>query len=142
MRHGPATATFVALMGAQALPAIAYEASFRGTYTCDQLPTTRDVLRVPVRLTVDGDSVQFTRPLLDLDGNRRGREEVARGHIDRRGGLRLQSRWSFLGNVAHGDYRGRLKSAGGTLTWTGRGGGPPVVRSCTLALVSAAVYRN
>jgi hypothetical protein len=139
MRHLPPAAAFVALICAHAHPAPASAATFRGTYTCDQLPTTRDALRVPVRLTVDGDSVRFTRPLLDLDGNRRGVEEVARGHIDRRGALRLQSRWRLLGNFAHGDYRGTLSPTSGTLTgtqtWTGRGGGDPVVRGCTVALV-------
>ena len=146
MRHVPSAAAFVALMCAQAPAAMAFEASFRGSYICEQMATTRDVLRVPVRLVVDGNAVRFTRPLLNLDGGRIG-IEVARGSIDRHGELRLQSRWSLLGNFAHGDYRGTLTPAGGTLTgtqtWTGRGGGDPVVRGCTVALVrDAAAYRN
>src|ERR1044072_5438663 len=112
-------AAIIALICAQAAPTLAYGVSFRGTYTCDQLPTTRDVLRVPVRFIVQGDSVRFTRPLLDLDGNRRGVEEVARGSVNRHGELRLRSRWGLFGNVAHGDYRGRLTEARGTPT------GPP-----------------
>ena len=56
----------------------------------------------------------------------------------RHGELRLQSRWSLLGNFAHGNYRGTLNATGGTLTWTGRGGGDPVVRGCTVALVRDA----
>jgi hypothetical protein len=83
--HVPAATAFVALICSQAPAAMAAEASFRGSYVCDQMATTRDVLRVPVHLVVDGDSVRFTRPLLDLDGNRIGAEEAARGHINRRG---------------------------------------------------------
>src|SRR5262249_33621023 len=143
--HVPAPAAFVALICTQASAALALDASFRGSYVCEQMATTRNILRVPVRLVVDGDSVRFTRPLLDLDGGRVG-VEVARGFISRHGELRLQSRWSLLGNFAHGDYRGTLTPAGGTLTgtqtWTGRGGGDPVVRACTVALVRDAAQRD
>lgn len=145
IRHFPAAAACVALILPQVSAAMAFEASFRGSYICEQIATTRDVLRVPVRLVVDGDAVRFTRPLLDLDGGRVG-VEVARGFISRQGELRLRSRWGLLGNVAHGDYRGVLTPAGGTLTgtqtWTGRGGGAPVVRGCTVALVRDAAHRN
>jgi hypothetical protein len=147
MRHVPAATAFVVLICSQASAAVASEASFRGTYFCDQMATTRDVLRVPVRLVIDGNSARFTRPLLDLDGNRIGTEEMARGSINGRGELRLRSRWSLFGNFAHGDYRGTLTPTGGTLTgtqtWTGRGGGDPVVRGCTVALVrDSAAYRH
>lgn len=145
-RQYSTAAALVALLCAQSPAAMAFEASFRGTYICEQMATTRDVLRVPVRLIVDSGDVRLTRPLLDLDGNRIG-IEVARGSIDRNGELRLSSRWSLLGNFAHGDYRGTLTPAGGTLTgtqtWVGRRGGDPVVRGCTVALVrDAAAYRN
>jgi hypothetical protein len=134
-------AALIALLGAQAAPAMALDANFRGSYICEQMATTRDILRVPARLVVDRRAVRLTRPLLDLDGHRIG-IEVARGSIDRNGALRLSSRWSLLGNVAHGDYRGTLGPGGGTLTgtqtWTGPGGGDPVVRGCTVALVRDA----
>jgi hypothetical protein len=65
---------------------MAFEAGFRGSYICEQMATTRDILRVPVRLIVDGDTARFTRPLLDLDGGRIG-VEVARGFISRHGEL-------------------------------------------------------
>jgi hypothetical protein len=135
-----AAAAFVAIMCVQS-PAIAFEASFRGTYVCERMATTRDILRVPVRLTVARDTVRFIRPPLDLDGARVG-VEVARGFIGQQGTLRLHSRWGLLENVAHGEYRGTLTQAGGTLTgtqpWTGPGGGEPVVRGCTVALVRDA----
>lgn len=137
MNRIPATAGFFAIMCAQT-PAMALEANFRGSYVCERMATTRDILRVPVRLTVDGNTVRFTRPLLNLDGGRVGIEQ-ARGFIDRHRQVRLQSRWSLLGNQAHGNYHGRLTRAGGTLTgtqtWTGLGGSDPVVRGCTVALV-------
>ena len=145
MRRYSAAAALATLLCVQALPARAFEASFHGSYTCEQMATTRDILRVPARLSVDGRAVRLTRPLLDLDGKQIG-IEVARGSIDRAGALRLSSRWSLLGNVAHADYRGTLTPAGGTLTgtqtWVGRSG-DPVVRGCTVALVrDAAAYRE
>lgn len=55
------------------------------------------------------------------------------------GRLHLTSQWSLLGNTANGNYSGSLTKSGGTLTgtqtWTGPGGGTPVVRTCTAALV-------
>lgn len=145
--HRISAATMLAaLCCAPASTAQAFDASFRGSYICEQMATTRDILRVPARLSAAGSAVRLTRPLLDLGGHRIG-IEVARGSIDRDGALRLSSRWSLLGNVAQGRYRGTLTPAGGTLTgtqiWTGPGGGDPVVRSCTVALVrDAAAYRD
>jgi hypothetical protein len=71
------------------------------------MATTRDILIVPVCLGVDGDTVRFTQPLLNLEGGRVG-IELARGIIGRHGQVRLQSRCSLLGNFAHGDYHGTL----------------------------------
>ncbi|MET0668723.1 MAG: hypothetical protein ABWY66_01855 [Xanthobacteraceae bacterium] len=117
----------------------AFEAAFRGSYVCERMASTRDILRVPLELTVHGDRAEFRRPLLDLEGNRRGRVELARGVVDQSGETHLQSQWSLLGNTAHGRYRGTITPSGGTLsgtqTWTGPRGAEPVVRRCTIALV-------
>lgn len=120
------------------------DGSFRGSYVCEKLPLTRDMLRVPIDLVVRGDRVQFARPLLTLNGRRVRGSELAAGTIDARGRLHVTSAWTYLGNTAAGDYSGTLTPSGGTLsgtqTWTGPGGGPPVVRACTLALVPAPTF--
>jgi hypothetical protein len=42
------------------------EGKFRGMYVCEKLPMTRDILRAPLDLVIDGGSVQFARPLFNL----------------------------------------------------------------------------
>ncbi len=118
------------------------EGKFRGMYVCEKLPTTRDILRVPIDLVINGDNVQFARPLFNLNGTRVLGTEMAAGTINGDGQLHLTSEWSLLGNKANGDYSGSLTETGGTLTgkqtWTGPEGTTPVVRTCTVALVAAA----
>ncbi len=105
---------------------------------------TRNILRVPIDLIVRGDHVQFARPLFTLNGARVRGTELAAGTIDAGGKLHLASTWTYLGNTAAGDYSGTLTPTGGTLsgtqTWTGPGGGPPVVRACQVALVPAPKF--
>src|SRR5688572_10252840 len=117
----------------------ALEAAFRGSYVCERMASTRDILRVPLELMVHGGRAEFRRPLLDLEGNRRGLVELARGSVQRSGNMHLRSQWSFLGTTASGRYRGTITPSGGTLSgtqaWPGPAGGGPVVRRCTIALV-------
>ncbi len=137
---GVAAASLISAHAAAQTP----DGTFRGSYVCEKLPLTRDMLRVPIDLLVRGDRVQFARPLLTLDGRRVRGSELAAGTIDVGGRLHLTSAWTYLGNMAAGDYSGTLTPSGGTLsgtqTWTGPGGGPPVVRACTAALVPAPKY--
>jgi hypothetical protein len=118
------------------------QGKFRGMYVCAKLPTTHDVLRAPLDLVVEGNSVRFARPLFNLDGTRVLGSEMASGTIDGDGKLHLSSDWSYLGVRARGDYSGTLTPTGGTLTgtqtWNGPEGTPPVNRACTAALVPAA----
>jgi hypothetical protein len=135
-----ATASLVsASAGAQTIAG-----EFRGTYVCERLPTTREILRVPLDLSVRGSEVQFSRPLLTLNGSRVLGSEMARGTIDADGRLHLRSQWTYLGNTADAEYSGTLTPRGGTLigtqTWTNPAGGAPVARSCTAALVPASRY--
>ena len=122
------------------------EGKFRGMYVCEKLPTTRDILLAPIDLVIKGDNVQFARPLFNLNGTRVVGTEMATGTINGDGQLHLTSEWSFLGNTANGDYSGSLTKTGGTMTgkqtWTGPGGATPVVRTCTVALVSAATQQQ
>ena len=117
-----------------------------GMYVCEKLPTTRNILRAPIDLVIKGDNVQFARPLFNLDGTRVVGSEMADGTINADGQLHLTSEWSLLGNIANGDYSGSLTKTGGTLTgkqtWTGPQGGPPIVRTCTVALVPAAATQQ
>lgn len=121
------------------------EGKFRGQYVCEKLPTTRDILRVPIDLAVDGNKVEFARPLFNLKGNRVVGSELAAGTIDSNGQLHLTSHWSNVGNIADARYSGTLTPAGGTLTGTQTWSGPganPVSRACTAALVPAHAVRT
>ena len=70
-----------------------------------KITTTRDILRAPFDLVIKGNSVQFARPLFNLDGTRVIGTEFGDGTVDDDGRLHLTSEWGFLGNSAHGDYR-------------------------------------
>ncbi len=110
---------------------------------CGKLPTARGILRAPLDLIIRGDTVQFARPLFNLGGTRVLGSELANGTIDGDGRVHLTSTWSYLGNIAEGEYDGILTAHGGTLTGTqtwrspGPDAGPPVSRPCTAALVPA-----
>jgi hypothetical protein len=118
----------------------ALEGKFRGTYVCEKLPTTRDILRAPLDLVVHENIVQFARPLFNLDGTRVVGSELAAGNIDANGTAHLTSEWAFRGDTAEAEYNGTLTSAGGTLTgtqrWTRPGSGS-LTRTCMAALVPA-----
>jgi hypothetical protein len=120
------------------------EGKFRGMYVCEKLPLTRDILRAPLDLVIDGGSVQFARPLFNLDGTRVVGSELGKGTVNPDGSLHLTSEWSYLGNTAQGDYSGTLTSKGGTLvgtqTWSGPDGTVPISRTCTAALVPAPKF--
>jgi hypothetical protein len=124
----------------------ALEGKFRGMYVCEKLPTTRDILRAPLDLVIDGGNVQFARPLFNLDGTRVVGSELGRGTINGDGDLHLTSEWSYLGITAQGDYSGTLKSTGGTLvgtqTWSGPEGTVPISRTCTAALMPAPKFQH
>jgi hypothetical protein len=133
--------TALALASFVPASAQALEGRFRGMYVCEKLPTTRDILRAPLDLIIDGDGVQFARPLFNLNGTRVVGSELGKGIIDSGGTLHLTSEWYNLGNTAQGAYSGTLTPSGGTLTgtqtWTGPDGSAPLTRNCTAALVPA-----
>lgn len=58
------------------------QGKFRGMYVCEKLPTTRDILRAPLDMVVEGNSVRFARPLFNLNGTRVVGSEMASGTID------------------------------------------------------------
>lgn len=124
----------------------AVEGRFRGAYVCEKLPMTRDILRVPLDMTIRNGEAQFARPLFGLNGPPVVGSELASGSVDGDGMMHLESRWGLLGNTAAGAYLGRITESGGTLTgtqtWTGAQGGEPVVRTCTIAVVPAPKIRG
>jgi hypothetical protein len=125
--------------GAQAV-----EGKFRGAYVCEKAPFTRDILRTPLDLVIQGNNVLFARPLFNLNGTRVLGSELGTGTIDANGKLHLTSTWTYLGKTAVGDYSGTLTPSGGTLTgtqtWTGPQNTTPVNRACAAALVPAPQF--
>jgi hypothetical protein len=145
IKQGPVLAALVvgalisANSGAQAL-----EGKFSGAYVCEKTPFTRDILRVPLDLVVQGDNVRFARPVFNLNGTRVLGSELGTGTIDANGKLHLTSTWNYLGSTAVGDYSGTLTPNGGTLTgtqtWTGPQNATPASRACAAALVPAPQF--
>ncbi len=76
--------------GAQAV-----EGKFRGAYVCEKTPFTRDILRTPLDLVIQGNNVQFARPLFNLNGTRVLGSELGTGTIDANGKLHLTSTWTY-----------------------------------------------
>ena len=91
---------------------------------------------------VRGTAVVFARPVFNFGGTRVLVSELGGGSINNEGKLHLESQWSILGNVAQGDYTGKLTEAGGTLagvqTWTRPDGSGAVKRTCYIAVVPAS----
>jgi hypothetical protein len=138
------TSIFIALiicLGDLHADAQPLQGKFRGAYVCGKLPNTRDILRTPLDLIIDGGSAWFARPLFNVDGTRVVGSEMASGAIDGNGQLHLTSHWSYLGDTAEGEYSGTITTSGGTLagtqTWTRPGDGS-IKRACAAALVPAA----
>jgi hypothetical protein len=42
--------------------AAAFDGKFKGVYVCAKLPTTRDILRAPIDMVIQNDTVLFARP--------------------------------------------------------------------------------
>jgi hypothetical protein len=139
------TIALTAFLGGS-VDAQALDGKFRGMYVCSKLPTTRDILRVPIDLVVHDNSVQFARPLFNLNGTRVVGTELAAGTIDDNGTVHLRSDWSFLGNTAEANYTGTISAAGGTLTgnqnWKGQDGQSQLSRPCAAAFVPAPQSSN
>jgi hypothetical protein len=119
--------------------------TYRGMMVCEKVPGAADILHVPLDLAVRGDTVQFARPLFNLQGTRVLGSELGAGSIDAAGKVHATSEWHFRGITIHGDYSGTLTSSGGTLTGTQSWRGledEPRSRTCELALVPAPGARH
>jgi hypothetical protein len=133
-------ATAATSLCAAAADAQTLEGSYRGTFVCEKIKVTPDILHVPLDLTVRGDAMQFARPRFNLAGTRVIGSELAFGNVEPDGKLHLTSEWYFGGVTLSGDYTGTLTPRGGTLTGTQTWRGPDGAggsRQCTAALVEA-----
>jgi hypothetical protein len=114
--------------------AAAFDGKFKGVYVCAKLPTTRDILRAPIDMVIQNDTVLFARPLFNLDGSRVVGSEIASGTIGQDGTMH------DLGNTARADYAGTITASGGTLigaqNWRSPNG-TGIARPCSAALVPA-----
>jgi hypothetical protein len=96
-------------------PAQAMTGKFRGEYMCGAMPNVPGLLRTPIDVTVDGDKIQFARPLYNIEGSRVVGTELASGDIAADGRVKLQSQWAWHGATANARYGGALTELGGTL---------------------------
>lgn len=115
--------------------------AYRGTFVCEKLPGSADILHVPLDVAIRGNQVESARPLFNLRGTRVLGSELGWGSVDDGGKVHITSTWDVRGIVVHGDYSGTITPGGGTLTgtqsWHGQGG-EPRSRTCQAALVPAA----
>jgi hypothetical protein len=129
-----------ALLLAAPASAESLDGAYRGSYVCEKTQATRNILRVPIDLVVNGTDVRFGRPLFNLKGTRVTGTEMASGTIDAAGKVHLNSEYVVLGFAVHGAYDGTVGAHGGTLTGTQSWrwpNGNPGSRTCVAALVPA-----
>ena len=117
------------------------DGAYRGSFVCEKIQVTQNILRVPIDLLVAGKDIRFGRPLFNLNGTRVTGTELASGTVDDAGKLHMASDYVVLGFAVHGDYEGTIGAHGGTFTGTqswqwpdGRRGS----RTCVAALVPAS----
>jgi nitrous oxidase accessory protein NosD len=77
------TAAAATSLCAAAADAQTLEGSYRGTFVCEKIKVTPDILYVPLDRTVRGDAVQFARPRFNLTGTRVIGSELAFGMLNR-----------------------------------------------------------
>ncbi|MFY9692175.1 MAG: hypothetical protein WA776_16315 [Xanthobacteraceae bacterium] len=68
--------------GAQNAHPQAIEGKFRGGYVCGKLPTTRDILHVPIDLEIHDGNVRFARPLFNMQGAVVVGSELGQGTVE------------------------------------------------------------
>ena len=117
-----------------------FDGAFRGTLVCEKVPATADMLTAPLDISIRGSSVQFARPLFNLNGTRVIGSELGTGTIDAEGKLHLTSTWYRFGVSVETDYNGSVTKTGGTFsgiqTWRdGRNNNGK--RNCTAAFLLA-----
>ena len=134
-----AIATMAPLLAAPA-SAEPVDGAYRGSYVCEKTQATKNILRIPLDLAVNGTDVRFGRPLFNLKGTRVTGTEMASGTIDAAGKAHLNSEYAVLGFAVRGTYDGTIGAHGGTLTGTQSWqwpDGSPGSRTCVTAFVPA-----
>ena len=136
------SSALVGLLCLSASAASAAPTKFRGEYICGATRGWAGQLRTMFDATVDGDKIQFARPLFNPDGSRVVGVELAEGKVDADGRVVLDARWSMRDNVANAHYVGKIADSGGTIlgqqVWTN--GGRSTSRPCAAAFVPAPKF--
>ena len=115
------TLSLTAMVVMQLVPAAhaqSFDGTFRGTLVCEKMPATADMLTAPLDISIRGSSVQFARPLFNLDSTRVVGSELRTGTIDAEGKLHLTSNWYRFGVSFETDYNGSVTKTGGTFSGT------------------------
>lgn len=136
-----AVAAFAAMtITSSAARAEPLDGTFRGTFVCEQIANSPDILHVPLDMIVKAGNVTFARPRFNLKGTRVLGSELSTGTVDADGKVHLTSTFNAGGFTFEGDYTGTLTASGGTLSgkqsWRnpqGNGGS----RTCAAAFVPA-----
>jgi hypothetical protein len=132
--------TVAALVISGSVTAQSLDGPYRGSYVCEKMKRSPDILRAPIDLVVSGTSIRFGRPLFNWNGTRVTGTELATGTIDSGGKVHLASEWFAGGFAFQGAYDGTVNASGGTLTGTQSWHGPDGdsgSRACTAAIVAA-----
>ena len=111
------------------------EGTYRGTFVCQKMKQSPDMLRAPFDMTISGKTAVFARPVFNRNGTRVVGSELATGTVEDNGTLQAKSEWSAAGFGYQGSYSGAIKDKVGTLTgtqaWKTQGG--TETRNCTVA---------
>ncbi len=117
--HALAAATLA--LATLSVPAVAQEQTldgyYQGTLVCEQIANATGILRAPLDMVVNGNSVIFARPIFNLNGMRVLGSEIASGSLDG-DTLHLISIGTTYGAHYQAEYHGSIKGRGGMLTGT------------------------
>jgi hypothetical protein len=117
------------------------DGAYRGTFLCEKMKASPDILHVPLDLVVRGSDAQFARPIFNFNGRPVLGSELGSGKLEPDGKVHLTSTWYFRGVAYSGDYSGTIGANGGTLSgkqsWSGGRESANGSRNCHVALVPA-----
>jgi hypothetical protein len=124
------------------LPSLAqsYDGTWRGEFACAKLSFTRGPQRVPMTVTVSGNSASYTRQVYNQDNTAVVGTEEGSGTVAGNGQLTLSAKWTSAGpNPRYtytasysGTITGNTANLRGTQVW--KFDGKTENRSCTIAL--------
>ena len=134
-----ASLALLAAGSASAQDTKAYDGTYKGTMVCAQVGGQREVVRVPMDITVTNGAITLARPIVTAN-NQVVATELAKGTIEA-DGFTLVSIGENHGTRYQGKYTGAIVVDGGTFTGTQvwSQGDVTRTRTCTGAFVQAGV---